>query len=307
MRNLNDPDTELAGFFQGLGRAAGETAPVASTQAAAVRQHGRHLRGDDRDPGGLQDSISEGVPTQIQAIRSSASSSPSCATSPTSPAGCGRPRASFRARSRRSTARCWWAPTCCRGPSRCPTACATRSTPSTTSARTPTRCSRSTTSTCSCARKPGAGLRRALPDGLQLRDLLPEPARHPHLRARCGGGTLQRVQLKLPTRPSRTRSPSAAPRGRSTSSRARTTSSPAPNPPATLHGNPVRPGDRRQRQRRLRGRPDRLRGPLLPRTALRPERAGRPQGGARAPTSPGLRGGTYKARQLGIDNLRDVP
>ena len=70
MRNLSDPDTELAGFFQGLGRAVGETAPVASTQAALFGNMADTFAAMTRTPAALQDSISEGVPTQIQAIRS---------------------------------------------------------------------------------------------------------------------------------------------------------------------------------------------------------------------------------------------
>jgi len=70
MRNLNDPDTELAGFFQGLGRAAGEAAPVASTQAELFTNMADTFAAMTRTPAALQDSISEGVPTQVQAIRS---------------------------------------------------------------------------------------------------------------------------------------------------------------------------------------------------------------------------------------------
>jgi ABC-type transporter Mla subunit MlaD len=70
MRNLNDPDTELEGFFQGLGRAAGEAAPVASTQAALFANMADTFAAMTRSPAALQDSISEGVPTQIQSIHS---------------------------------------------------------------------------------------------------------------------------------------------------------------------------------------------------------------------------------------------
>ncbi len=70
MRNLSDPDTELAGFFRGLGRAAGEVAPVASTQGALFANMADTFQAITRTPAALQDTISEGVPTQRQAIRS---------------------------------------------------------------------------------------------------------------------------------------------------------------------------------------------------------------------------------------------
>lgn len=70
MRNLSDPDTELVGFFQGLGRAAGEVAPVASTQAELFTNMADTFQAVTRTPPALQDSISEGVPTQVQAISS---------------------------------------------------------------------------------------------------------------------------------------------------------------------------------------------------------------------------------------------
>ena len=70
MENLNDPDTELAGFFAGLGRAAGEAAPVARRQAQLFTNMADTFDAISRDPRALQQTIDEGPETQITAIRS---------------------------------------------------------------------------------------------------------------------------------------------------------------------------------------------------------------------------------------------
>ena len=70
MENLSDPDTELAGFFKGLGRAAGEAAPVARTQAQIFTNMADTFDAFSRNPSALQQTIDEGPETQIVAIRS---------------------------------------------------------------------------------------------------------------------------------------------------------------------------------------------------------------------------------------------
>jgi virulence factor Mce-like protein len=70
MENLSDPDTELAGFFKGLGRAAGEAAPVAREQAQLFTEMADTFDAFSRNPSALQQTIDEGPETQIVAIRS---------------------------------------------------------------------------------------------------------------------------------------------------------------------------------------------------------------------------------------------
>ena len=50
MRNLSNPRTELDQFFLQIGRASEQVAPVAPHAGAAVHGHGRHVRGDLRQP-----------------------------------------------------------------------------------------------------------------------------------------------------------------------------------------------------------------------------------------------------------------
>jgi len=70
MRNLNDPATELDGFFRGLGAAAGEAAPVARAQADLFTNMADTFDAFSRDPEALRETIEEGPPTQVTAIRS---------------------------------------------------------------------------------------------------------------------------------------------------------------------------------------------------------------------------------------------
>ncbi len=70
MENLNDPDTELAGLFRGLGRAAGEAAPVARQQAQLFTNMADTFDAFSRNPSALAQTIDEGPETQIVAIRS---------------------------------------------------------------------------------------------------------------------------------------------------------------------------------------------------------------------------------------------
>jgi phospholipid/cholesterol/gamma-HCH transport system substrate-binding protein len=70
MRNLSDPETELAGLFPRLGRFVGELAPVASVQAEFFANQATTFAAISRDPQALQDTISEGPPTLSTSIRS---------------------------------------------------------------------------------------------------------------------------------------------------------------------------------------------------------------------------------------------
>ena len=70
MENLSDPETELAGFFRGLGRAAGEAAPVARQQAQLFTSMADTFDAFSRNPSALQQTIDEGPETQIVGIRS---------------------------------------------------------------------------------------------------------------------------------------------------------------------------------------------------------------------------------------------
>jgi virulence factor Mce-like protein len=69
MRNLSDPDTELARFFRGLGAAAAEAAPVAEQQAQLFVNLQITFRALADVAPFIQDSISEGPPTLDEAIR----------------------------------------------------------------------------------------------------------------------------------------------------------------------------------------------------------------------------------------------
>ena len=307
MRNLSDPDTELAGFFQGLGRAAGETAPVASTQAALFGNMADTFAAMTRTPAALQDSISEGVPTQIQAIRSfrfqqpflrdfadlSRRLRPAARELPRSLPPINRallvgrdvlPRTVELSNRLRGTFNAL------DDLGENPEHAARDQRPRPARARGQAR----------------AGLRRALPDGLQLRRLLPQPARHPHLRRGRRRHPPAGAAQALQPGPARTRSPCAAPSRPVDVQDGQDNKQPGPNPPATLHGNPDAPAvdgsgnaDCEAGQTGYVDRffPDGRYGPN--------ELGGRKV--ALGSDLPGLRGGTYKSRQLGIDNLSDVP
>jgi virulence factor Mce-like protein len=68
MRTLSDEDTDLAGFFRGLGQAAAETAPVADEQAALFRALDTTFTAFSDVREGLQDSIETGPPALDAAI-----------------------------------------------------------------------------------------------------------------------------------------------------------------------------------------------------------------------------------------------
>ena len=70
MRNLSSPKTELKGFFPGLGAAAAEVAPVAKVQAEWLSNMATTFAAISRDPEALRETISESPPTLQAATES---------------------------------------------------------------------------------------------------------------------------------------------------------------------------------------------------------------------------------------------
>jgi virulence factor Mce-like protein len=70
MRSLNDPTTELGGFFPRIGRAAAEAAPVAQVQAELFTNMADTFAAISRNPAALQQTIEESPPTLEASIRS---------------------------------------------------------------------------------------------------------------------------------------------------------------------------------------------------------------------------------------------
>jgi virulence factor Mce-like protein len=70
MRNLSDPDTELRNFFPALGAAAAEAAPVAEEQARWFGDMATTFAAMARDPEALRETIEESPPTLQAATES---------------------------------------------------------------------------------------------------------------------------------------------------------------------------------------------------------------------------------------------
>jgi virulence factor Mce-like protein len=70
MKSLNDPQTELSGFFPRIGRAAAEVAPVAEVQAELFTNMADTFAAISRDPSALQQTIEESPPTLDASISS---------------------------------------------------------------------------------------------------------------------------------------------------------------------------------------------------------------------------------------------
>jgi virulence factor Mce-like protein len=70
MRNVSNPRTELRGFFPRLGRALGELAPVAALQGEFFANQATTFAAIGRDPASLRATIEEGPPTLEASIRS---------------------------------------------------------------------------------------------------------------------------------------------------------------------------------------------------------------------------------------------
>jgi virulence factor Mce-like protein len=70
MRNLADPDTELDQFFLQIGRASAQAAPVARTQALLFTDMADTFAAISRDPRALQDTIEKAEPTMSVSIDS---------------------------------------------------------------------------------------------------------------------------------------------------------------------------------------------------------------------------------------------
>ena len=63
MRNLSDPETDLPGFFRGLGRAAAAVAPVSETQAKLFTDMADTFEAFSRDTDALKETIRKGPET----------------------------------------------------------------------------------------------------------------------------------------------------------------------------------------------------------------------------------------------------
>jgi virulence factor Mce-like protein len=70
MRNLADPDTELDQFFLQIGRASAQAAPVAREQAVLFTHMADTFEAISRNPATLQQTIEKSPPTELTAIRS---------------------------------------------------------------------------------------------------------------------------------------------------------------------------------------------------------------------------------------------
>jgi virulence factor Mce-like protein len=70
MRNLSNPKTELRNFFPGLGRAAAQAAPVARVQARWFGEMATTFAAISRDPQALRETIEESPPTLQAATES---------------------------------------------------------------------------------------------------------------------------------------------------------------------------------------------------------------------------------------------
>ena len=115
MTNLSAPETDLPNFFRQLGRTSAQVAPVADVQAQLFTNMADTFAAIGFSPPALQDTIAKGPSTLDVGTRSLRAQRPvPRATSPTSRASCGPPCRSCRARCRRSTSPSAWAPRCCR-------------------------------------------------------------------------------------------------------------------------------------------------------------------------------------------------
>ncbi|HEX2233134.1 MAG TPA: MlaD family protein [Thermoleophilaceae bacterium] len=70
MRNLADPDTELDQFFLQIGRASAQAAPVAEEQARLFTHMADTFDAISRNPAALQQTIEKSPPTELTAIQS---------------------------------------------------------------------------------------------------------------------------------------------------------------------------------------------------------------------------------------------
>lgn len=70
MQNLSDPDTELDQFFLQMGRASAQVAPVAQTQALLFTDMADTFAAISANPRALQDTIEKGAPTMDVSIDS---------------------------------------------------------------------------------------------------------------------------------------------------------------------------------------------------------------------------------------------
>ena len=261
------PDTELRNFFPGLGAAAAEAAPVAEVQARWFGEMATTFAAIARDPQALRETIEESPPTLQVATESFRVQTPFLAR--------------FAAVSRDLQ------PGAAQLPRTLPLVNDALQAGVPAFRQTPELGERledlfraaedlgdnpSTLLALRDLRKavqvtpPGDRVRGALPDGLQLLRLLLQPARHAPVGRRPGRHAPSASSPSSPTPSRRTRSASTE----STHPvDVPTDQDPQGEPAQAVAPHPVRrPGDRRQRPRRLPGGPDRLSGPARDEPAL---------------------------------------
>ena len=306
MRNLSDPDTELRGFFQGLGRAAGEVAPVASTNAALFGNMADTFQAITRTPEAVQDSITEGVPTQEQAIRSFRFQEPflrdfADLSRRLRPAARELPR-SLPPINRALLVGRDVLPRTVEFSNRLR---GTFDALDDLGENANTLLAVNDLDTAVRAGKPGLDYVAPYQTVCNYAVYFLNPL-GTHISTEVGGGTLQRVQLKF-ANPTQRNSLVARSASRPVDVQPlENNKQPGPNPPATLHGNPDAPAidsnGNADCEAGQTGYVDRF----FPNGRYGPNELGGRKV-ALGSDLPGLRGGTYKARQLGINNLNDVP
>ena len=325
MQNLSAPETDLPNFFRQLGRTSAQVAPVADVQAQLFTNMADTFAAIGFSPPALQDTIAKGPPTLDVGTRSLRAQRPFLAdfadlSRRLRPAAQELPRSlpalneSFRVGTK-------VLPQTVPLNERLQTAFTSLdrlfANPNTLlgAPRHPQRPG---------GHPPADRVPQPLPVGLQLPGVLPARAGRAHVRARrrppSPAAPCRARERSSRTRPSPTASGRATPRGPRTScpARRRAARTSGPEPAARLFGTPYPPAIDAQGNADCQlgpaGLPQRAAHPA--RRALRPgHRAGRdPADRAPAATAPWplsdfpiLTGGTYKSRELGIDNLRDVP
>ena len=316
MTSLSDPDTQLDQFFLQLGRTAAQVAPVATVQADLFSNMATTFAAISSDPGALQATIEKSPPTIDTSIRSFRVQRPFLAdfadlSRRLRPAVNELPR-SLPAINRRSA----WARRSCRARSTSTTALRRALLEARGPVREPEHAARHPRPAHHArGHPPGAGVRGAVPDGLQLLQLLLPPARRAPVDGRA-----------------RRHGPGAGPQDRRTTMQANTygdieASRPWDVPPGVdpsaprrlgmklgrIYATPYQPAiDAQGNADCQNGQLGFIRGPLAPECALRAgpgarRHADRRQhAGVLTNNFPILSGGTFKSRELGIDNLQDV-
>ena len=331
MQNLSDPSTELDQFFLQIGRSSAQVAPVARTQALLFTDMADTFAAITADPRALQDTIEKGAPTMDVSIDSFRVQRPFMADFTDLSARL-RPAAQELPRSLPAVNRAF--------------AVGTPVLPRTVELnenlekafgeaedlfQNPnTLLALKDLTTAVTVTRPAHPVHRAVPDRLQLLQLLHPPAGRDAVRGPDRAD--RRRDAPQPEREDAQLAPAEQlrqldrRRGRGTSSRTRsrrarrttraTRCSASTRPPttrpstrrATPTASSARPATRTARS----ARPATSRGDLQDGSEEHglpiPDEVGKGANGAITENNlPGLSGGTYKSRELGIDNLADVP